>query len=157
MAKKLFVVNEWLISDLNGENGDEKRAESLEFILLLKKKCDRIAVLAGSPWMQKAYALMSNKDNATRRLSKVLHLAVLRDSNKCSLVYEKECTPVPQFLKDRIHDKDEYLFRLLYAANADILVTTDLRLAEQVAKLQSDKPKISLRDDFLREYRCEEG
>lgn len=155
MAKRLFVINEWLLSDLGGENGSDAQEESVEFLLALRKKCDRIAVLRGSPWMRKADALMKSTDVTTRRVSKMLHLSILRDSNKCNMFDEQECAAVPESLKGRIHEKDEYLFRLFYASNADSLVTADARLQEQVAQIEWDKPPVFLRDEFLRQYRSE--
>lgn len=157
MAKRLFVINEWLLSDLGGENGSDMQEESYEFMLALREKCDRIAVLRGSPWMRKADALMKRTDATTRQASKVLHLGILRDSNKCSLIDEKECAPAPALLKGHIHQKDEYLFRVFYKSKADAIVTTDARLQEQVAQIESDKPRIVLRAEFLEQYRSEES
>jgi hypothetical protein len=36
-----------------------------------------------SPWMQKAYALMTDRRLPVRSLSKYLHNAILKDSQKC--------------------------------------------------------------------------
>jgi len=50
---KIFIIDEWLWSDLNGENGREKQEEAYYFLETLFKKCDRIAVAKGSKFQQK--------------------------------------------------------------------------------------------------------
>ncbi|MBU0519238.1 hypothetical protein KKA00_03665 [bacterium] len=55
MSKRCFVVNEWLLNDLLGENGKYAGEESFWFLKKLKRKCDKIVVLTGSPWAEKAF------------------------------------------------------------------------------------------------------
>lgn len=55
-----FIVDEWLWSDLNGENGENKQKETLDFLDTLYKKCDRIAVARGSKFQQKEWDFSKN-------------------------------------------------------------------------------------------------
>lgn len=58
MSSRCFVLNEWLLHDLRGDNAEIAQEESYKFLIRLIERCDRIAVLRGSPWIQKAYELM---------------------------------------------------------------------------------------------------
>jgi rRNA-processing protein FCF1 len=38
----LLILDEWIIHDLQGDNGSEKQKESYKFLEKIKEKCDKI-------------------------------------------------------------------------------------------------------------------
>lgn len=93
-------------------------------------------------------------DEASRSTSvgtgKVLNQGLLRDSNNCFILGQHELTPLPEELRQIDLKEDAYLFETYFAANADLIVTTDGRLIEKVAAIKS--LNLILRDQFLRDY-----
>lgn len=65
-----WVVNEWLLHDLMGENGPIRQKEADLFLDCLLHQCDVIVFVEGSPWAKKAYKLMKLTDPTYRLLSK---------------------------------------------------------------------------------------
>jgi len=150
-----LVVNEWVIHDLLGENGDQRRKETWLFLEELIKRCDRIAVLKGSPWMGKAYRLMRREDPLTRSLSRLLH-GILRDSCKTLSFNPWDISSIPSHLREHVPDEDRYLIELYLSAKAEVLVTTDDKLKRELSGFE--EIKIRLRDEFLAEYlKAEKG
>lgn len=148
VSSRCFVVNEWLLHDLRGDNAQEAQDEAIKFLQRLKEKCDQIVVLHGSSWMQKAYDLMSCTN--VRALSKYLHLAILRDIEKCRLLEQSEVRVLPDHVRESVPEEDVYLLESYYAANANALVTTDQKLRDLLSSHGS--VAVRLRDEFLREY-----
>lgn len=152
MPSECFVINEWLIHDLLGDNGEEAREESYKLLVKLKEKCDRIAVLNGSPWMNKAYMLMKCGEAPTRFLSKYLHGVILRDPKKCEMLNKSEIKDLPENVKNLVPQDDLYLFEIYYSTSAKLLVTSDQRLLQVFSNASDINMVIKLRDEFLREY-----
>lgn len=150
MTSRLLVVDEWLIHDLIGENSSHKQEEAGHFLEELIKRCDRIAVLRGSPWMQKAYGLMSYNDPLRRTLSKLLH-RILRDLRKCAILEPNELRELPSELVAQVPAEDQYLVQIYLSAEADLLVTTDQKLNDSLSTFED--VHVKQRDDFLKGYR----
>ena len=151
MTSRCFVINEWLLHDLLGENGPDKRTQSYGLLRKIYKKCDHIAVLQESPWIEKAYKLMEQSDLLSREISKFLRLNFLVNSKKCSLLNAAEIKPLAQELRKKIpEEKDVYLVETYISVEAELLVTTDVKL--QKALLDSGI-NIELREKFIGEYR----
>jgi len=150
MASKCFVINEWIIHDLMGDNGREAQEESSRFLSRLKESCDQIVILEGSKWLEKAYDLMRKGDPIIRTLSKQLRLEILRDPKKCKILNKDEIKPLSEKDRDKIPYDDQYLVELYFSADADALVTSDSRLIENIS-LQPPV-EIILRNDFLKGY-----
>jgi len=149
VSTQRFVLNEWILHDLRGDNGPKAQEESHRFLDKLKEKCDRIAVLIGSPWMGKAYELMWHTNPPIRTLSKHLH-GILRDSRKCELLDQSRIKTLPEDLKGSVPPGDFYLVETYYSADAQVLVTTDQKLIQILSAAQN--VNIRLRDEFLRKY-----
>ena len=157
MPSQCFVVNEWLLHDLAGGK-DEKAArrqdEARKFLIMLKKKCDRIVIIKDSPWAQKAYKLMKIEQQTVRVLSKLLQLQIIGDPKKCLELPSNPVSMVPETVSKLVSADDLYLFEAYFAANASALVTTDERLQN---KLHSDPQAqgmvhVLIREEFLRGY-----
>ncbi len=150
VSSQCFVLNEWLLHDLRGDNGQEAQAESFRFLERLKEQCDRIAVLKGSKWMNKAYDLMRQADPLIRPVSKYLHQIILRDPQKCVILDPKEIKPVSEELES-ILQEDLYLFQIYYSTKAITLVTTDEKLIQTISTANINV-SIRCRGEFLKEY-----
>lgn len=150
MPSRTFVLNEWFLHDLRGDNGKAAQRESALLLERLIENPDRITVLQGSAWMTKAYRLMKHHDPLVLELGKVLNQGLLRDSNNCVILGQHELTPLPEELRRIDLKEDAYLFETYFAASADLIVTTDGRLIEKVAPIES--LNLILRDEFLRDY-----
>ncbi|MDW8027024.1 MAG: hypothetical protein RMK94_01375 [Armatimonadota bacterium] len=103
-----WVVNEWLLHDLKGENGQERQKEADRFLDMLIRHCDIIVFVSGSPWAKKAYELMKFGDPKRRLLSKKLW-GLLRDANKRLLLKQDELQPLPEELQQVVKQDDWYL------------------------------------------------
>lgn len=100
--------------------------------------------------MDKAYELMKYPDPPIRTLSKYLHLTILRNPQKCTMLDPGEITLEGKDLSG-IPQEDLYLFQIYYSTQADALVTTDERLAQSMPCTNADVI-VRLRDEFLKEY-----
>lgn len=149
----LLAINEWLFSDLFGENGNEKQIKSQKFLLALIENPDRIVFPKPSPWAEKAYVLskQANMDMACKNASRLLFGRILMDSAKARATNPDSAPPLDPGVASRIPEEDHYLVRAALAANADLLVTTDQALLEGVN--QSGFPFGAIhRDEFLEKY-----
>lgn len=147
---KMLVINEWLFQDIKGENGQPKRQETGRFLAQFAQGQDKFAALNGEPWMAKAYELMRHNDPAIRLLSRQLH-ELIRNSNKCKrLQPEDVADAAPQDAIDAAPDEDIYLIQTYYAANADLLATTDEDLHDAFVSRQD--VDVIFRNDFLNDY-----
>lgn len=152
MDSKLLVINEWIIHDLQGDNAQEAQDEAFRFLQAFQQSQDRIAVLYDSPWRQKIHGLMrQNSNRRIKMLSKFLQL-ILRTPNKCVYQHQSDidAADIPADAIDAAPEEDIYLIQLYYAAQADLLVTTDHGLRNAFAS--RDDVEITLRDEFLEGY-----
>ena len=150
MASRLFVVNEWLLDDLLGHRGTDKRRESFSWLEAMHARCDRIAVLESSPWAQKAYKLMKHPDTTIRGVSRFLHLKVLQNQLKSQLVSPGELLQAPDDVRKVTPESDRYLVDLYFTVKAAQLITTDTVLHGNLTA--SQKVKVEMRDSFIRAY-----
>jgi len=152
MSSKCFVINEWLFSDLRGENGNEKSVESFEFLKKLIHNRDRIAVLYGSPWLKKAYDLMAVKDRGIKTISRFLHKRVLLDSHICLYIHPNDSNEIDEEIRKQIPDDDLYLIKTYLYSKADAFITTDQRLINAISCIKTLNIILVHRDDFLKDY-----
>lgn len=150
MPSRCFVLNEWFLHDLRGDNGVLRQEESASLLQVLIKGPDRIAVLRGSEWMAKAYRLMKHHDRLVLELGKVLSQGLILNSDNCSIIGQGDLRPLPEELAQIELKEDAYLFETYYAVSADLLVTSDRRLVDKVSTIQN--LNLILRDEFLEGY-----
>jgi hypothetical protein len=143
---EIFIINEWLWADLNGENGEEKQKEVVDLLETLYKKCDRIAVAKGSKFQQKERNFSKTANDVIRRMIAKLYFAKIKlNSQKYEEVdIERE----EGFDIEGINPDDLYLVRTHYKTNAPI-ITTDNKLMNF---LESKGIPYKSRDAFLQEY-----
>lgn len=148
-----IVLNEWLIHDLRGHNGPVAQAESAEFVSAFQRGTDHIVVLRPSPWTRKAFDMMTVSTPPVHILSRILHLGILQDAQKCRFVEHSEVQPLPPDLA-RVPGDDAYLFQTALAALVPVIVTTDARLIEVVgAAALARGIQMRTRAQLLDEYR----
>ncbi len=49
----VLILDEWIIHDLQYDNGEEKQKESFQFLKKIKEKCDKIAIVKNSKFVKK--------------------------------------------------------------------------------------------------------
>lgn len=151
LPSKMLVINEWLFHDLQGENGHEKQIETFFFLQTLEHRRERLAFLKEGRWAEKSWGLMGINDIRLKPLSRLLQ-RILRNSNKCRIVQPEdiEAAGVPEEAIDAAPEEDIYLIQTYYAANADLLITTDEGLLEAFVSRQD--VEVVHRDGFLNDY-----
>lgn len=148
---KKFVLDEWLMSDLQGENGEEAQRDSLSVLLEVFHRCDQLIAVENSPFLLKFYTLAKEASTGDPRRSvvKFFKEAFLLNAEKLVRLWEHDLKDLPADLKSRIKKDDEYLVRAYFTANADLLVTTDNPLIE-ISKAHGINCKG--RKEFIRDY-----
>jgi hypothetical protein len=150
MLSTPLILNEWVIHDLRGENGQERQSETYHFLERVERKCDHLVVLRGSLWTTKAFQLMKESDERVRYYSKFLHVSFLRNPSKCKLYDANELVAIPRDVEAVVPSSDVYLIGLYLTELESVIVTTDKKLAEALSKLTDIR--VRLRDEFLTSY-----
>ncbi|GBC97100.1 hypothetical protein HRbin16_02920 [bacterium HR16] len=145
-SKQRFIVDEWLWHDLNGENGDEKRAEAFAFVEKVLHKCDMIVSLKQSPFEQKFFQLCQRTDVVTRRIVRFFRMQILQNQQKYRTYAEADCPPLPD--ESAVKTDDVYLVRLGLGGYGTV-VTTDNPLLQRLQEM--NVPCIH-RDTLLKQY-----
>lgn len=144
-----LVLDEWLWSDLYGENGVGKQMESYEFLHKVYHKCDQLVIVRRSKFEKKFWRFRKFNDVKRRKISKFFHRYFYCDSEKTLLLEPDELTNFPQELENRVNIDDRYLIQAQITSTPSTLVTTDndLHLASISYNLRSE-----LRDNFIELY-----
>ena len=147
---KMLVINEWLFHDATGENGQSAQRETERFLRQFTQSSDKFAVLWGSPWIEKSHSLMTCNDIGVESLS-ILIQSLIWTTDKCLILQPDHVRDAaPQDAIDAAPEEDIYLIQTYYAANADLLITTDEGLLEAFESRQD--VEVIHRDTFLNDY-----
>lgn len=150
MQSKPLILDEWVIHDLRGDNGEERQKETFQFLEQVDTKCDHLVLLRRSPWMAKAHKLMKESEPKLRLISRFLHLTFIRNSLKNTTLNANEIPALPQELQMLISPKDSYLIALNKAVPESIIVTTDVDLVQALSDLPN--MTIRVRNEFVENY-----
>lgn len=150
MSSTPLILNEWVIHDLCGENGQEHQLETLQFLERIEKKCDYIVLLRGSPWTKKAYQFMKASDLQLRYYCQFLHTSFISNSNKCKIYTIDEIVSLTPDVQTLIPEEDTYLVQLCLAEPNSILITSDVKLLEALSHIPTITAKP--RDQFIKDY-----
>ncbi|MEO0253755.1 MAG: hypothetical protein ABIM13_06785 [candidate division WOR-3 bacterium] len=144
---QIFIIDEWLWSDLNGENGQEKQKEAVDFLEGLYNKCDKIAVARASKFQEKEwdFSKYATSDAVKRGIARFYFKAIHFNSQKYEEIYIEE---VEEPDINRLKPDDAYLIKLYRKTKAPI-ITTDTKLK---SILESRNIPCELRDEFLKKY-----
>ena len=146
----LFVINEWLWSDLSGDNHLQAQREAFRVIEKLPTSDHQIVVIEDSPFDRKAWILCRN-DNPmiVQRIAGLFVASVRQNSDRCLILKPNAVVVIPAELAGATNPDDHYLIQALLTAAGATLVTTDNALREAVSN--AGHPCLS-RNDFLATY-----
>jgi len=148
---EIFIINEWLWSDLNGDNNKEKQEEAFYFLETLYKRCDRIAVAKGSKFQQKEKNFLKNANidpDTTKKMIAKLYLGMIRFNSQKYEEVDIEGEEGFEIDLEGINPDDLYLVKTYYKIGAPIITTDN----ELMNILESKGIPCKLRDAFLQEY-----
>src|SRR5437667_5190906 len=106
-----MVIDEWLWSDLAGENRKNKQREAFEFLEAIYKKCDRIVTVRGSRFDQKSIELFRHTDVIRVRIVKFFKERFWYNSDKMVMLAEDQLRDLSEQLATLIEPADHYLVR----------------------------------------------
>ncbi len=145
----IVVLNEWIFHDLWGENGEGNQRETFEFLLAFERSNDVFVVPRESRWLGKANGLMAYSDPLRRSISRRFR-SLFINRERALWVWSEENTSIPAELLDQLPEEDVYLVSAYLAADANVLVTTDVDLHD--ALVNAESVVCRMRDDFLEDY-----
>lgn len=83
----ILILDEWIIHDLQGDNGQNRQKESYKFLETIINKCDKIAILRGSKFIEKIFHFAKKACNLGKReLSKMLVNKFLFNLKKSEII-----------------------------------------------------------------------
>ena len=146
----IIIINEWILHDLKGDNGEERKRRAEKFLLKILEKCDKIAVGENSPFVKKLWKFSKHFESRTIR---ILKNAFLLNSQKTIYFSQKELET--QSSKHKIPEKvkqdDVYLLELYNLVKEEnrVILTSDTKLAQTIGEAGYN---VELEDDFLKRY-----
>lgn len=142
---EIFIVDEWLWSDLNGENREQRQEEAFRFLKTLYDKCDRIAVAKGSRFQEKEWQFSKCADVIKRKIQRFYFGYIRLNTQKYD---EVDIDWEEEIALEGINPDDVYLVKTYYKTKA-LIISTDAKL---MSVLQSKGIPCKPRDIFLQEY-----
>lgn len=131
----IFVINEWLWSDLSGDNGPKPQFETFSVIEKLPASEHRIVLIEGSPFDLKAWKMCkSTNPMVVQRIGGLFVKIVRENLDLCIILRPESVAALPDDLASTIKADDHYLLRTQLSVPGAILVTTDNPLREAVEK-----------------------
>ena len=129
-----LILDEWLWSDLLGDNGTEKQRESLGFITAVYRKCDRLVTARESKFMTKGWALLKCSDATRRDIARFVKLNFLINSLKLKTIPPDELSALADNLQKMVKPGDAYLLQVYLAEPGSAIITTDNPLRNALMK-----------------------
>jgi hypothetical protein len=144
-----FVINEWLWSDLSGDNGLPRQRDSFRVIEKLPASEHQIVVIERSAFDQKAWRMCKSADPVVGRIGGLYVSTVRQNSDRCLILSPASLVALPDNLASSTNPDDHYLLQAQLSVAGAILVSTDnpLRDAAERAGLHSLS-----REEFLKTY-----
>ncbi len=151
MPSRLILLDEWLFSHLQGEAGSERQRQAYRILEEIERRCDRIAWRPETPWARKAYKLMKEQRPEVRAASRLFQ-RLLRDPPK-GLIPSSSAGSAARSPEawSSIPKEDRYWLEIYIDAGAELPVTTDQKLLDQ---LKRSFPEVRAREleEFARSY-----
>ena len=159
----LLILDEWIIHDLQGDNGREKQKESFAFLEKIKEKCDKISWILGSKFIHKYYNFckfcgeICCDPELRGKIIFINDYFIYNPQKIESITLDELNIEVEEYshiLKD-INPDDHYIvkayFYLKRKINEEpIIITTDEKL---VKKLRDLGVQVDFRDNFIPNYK----
>ncbi len=127
----ILVINEWIFDDLNGKNGLEKFKEAAEFVVRLNRSQDKVVMPVERRWREKANRARVSANPVEREAGR-LFVDLFWDLARGIVLNPDDIPTTPQGTYDWAPAEDVYLIEAYVASNADLLVTTDETLFDNV-------------------------
>jgi len=151
-----LILNEWIIHDLQNDNGKDKQKESFQFLEKIREKCDEIILIENSKFIKKLWSFFKKASQSIEFKLKVRFIkdSFIHDSEKTKIInlQNVESKFYTHILKD-VNPDDHYLVLCYeYLKQKDketIIITTDKNLKRT---LEQKGISIELRDEFLKKY-----
>ena len=144
-----LVIDEWLWSDLAGENSPERQRETFQFLEAVFIKCDRIVTVKGSRFEEKALGLWKQTDVTRRGIAKFYRDRFWYNSEKTHLLEQAALEELGEAVANEVKPDDHYLVRACLTSNAVSIVTTDNPLKNI---LEKHGIPCKHRQDFVPDY-----
>jgi hypothetical protein len=159
----LLILDEWIIHDLQGDNGSEKQKESYTFLQKIKEKCDKISWISGSKFSRKYYEFCKFcgeicYDTELKKKIKFINGSFLYNPQKVESIrldeLNIEVEEYSHILKD-INPDDRYIIKAYFYLKRKIneepiIITTDAKLFKRLRDLAV---QVDFRDNFILNYR----
>jgi predicted nucleic acid-binding protein len=133
-----LVVNEWLPEYFKPDATQEEKQLLQLFLQKFLQKNDTIVVRKPSPFLKKIdkYAKDYQTNQKVYQHLKNFIQLILKDSNRCIFVNDENEFAISNSAKEKLqqgnYNSDEYLFEAALFADSKIIVTTDIRLVDQM-------------------------
>ncbi len=129
-----LVVDEWLWSDLAGENTVEQQREAYGFLEAVWNKCDRVVTVRGSRFDQKATDLWRHTDRTRRGIARFYKDRFSYNSDKSVMLEEDQLEDLPEQLAAEIEPADHYIVRAYFTSKARVIITSDSPLKDVLTR-----------------------
>jgi len=129
-----LVIDEWLWSDLAGENSADRQRESFEFLEAVFSKCDRIVIVKGSRFDEKAMEFWRHTDLTRRRIARFWKDRFWYNSDKAVLFDQAQLQDLPAQVAKDVKTDDQYLVRAHLTVKQSVVVTTDNPLKDALER-----------------------
>jgi hypothetical protein len=114
----ILILDEWLIHDLQGENGFERQSESFQFLERVKERCDKVVFVRGSKFLEKVWGFseVSARDSELRKKFKFLKTTFIFNNLKSEILdlRDIESESDEEILKDVNYDDRYIVLSYLY-------------------------------------------
>lgn len=151
-----LILDEWLIHDLQNENGDDKQKESFRFLKKIEEKCDKVLLIDDSKFAKKLWKLSKEASKSVELKKKFTFLrgSFIYNSQKVEKVNQEDIKRESyNDILEGVNPDDHYLAQgyeyLKQKGIESKIITTDKNLK---ARLEGKGMFIELRDDFIRSY-----
>ena len=149
-----LVIDEWLWSDLAGENSTDKQRETFQFLEAVFSKCDRIVIVKASRFEEKAMEFCRHTDVTRRRIVRFCKDRFWYNSDKAVLLDQAQLKDLPAQVVNDVKTGDQYLVRAHLTVDASVVVTTDNPLKHA---LERHAIHCKHRQDFVPGYIAQYG
>ena len=145
----LFILDEWLWSDASGENGNVRQRETFQFVFAIFHICDRIVVVRGSKFQDKASSFWKHTDTARRTFARFFTESILYNSAKTQFLDPDQLAALPDNLMQETQPEDRHLAQAQLTTRDSIVITTDTGL---ISALEHHRVPCKHRDNFVADY-----
>ncbi len=152
-----LVIDEWLIADLNNENGPLNLEKSLNFIIRIHTVCDHFVMLKDSAIHKKInrFSKWANRDILTKSSFQFFNGLISTNPKKLIFMNSTAVSALSPALNRITPDDDKYLLQLHLLVRGSMIITSDKRLIGKYTKFSVIK--IYEKEKFINDYLANNG